>query len=262
MEEFLFGRQTAQQAAESLTRAVVDATTPFDADDRMRALWSFINMTAVGIPGKQDQVIQLLRTTRALPPLKVPKEGYGTGWIFLEDDEAWSQLPNWANDWADSINHFENCFFDSYPGQSQEQCIADWNAAVSYSARLSNTGDTELVGDWFFLLRSLASVVRVLDVEPVQYSENIKRELEPAAQIFIHAAAPVLERSKAGDRLIAIAFHVEKPDFAWNGDLYELSLQRWAHWKDRWAILKNRGQLNQKERELVDSALDAMNRVE
>ncbi|KAF4465475.1 hypothetical protein FALBO_7683 [Fusarium albosuccineum] len=262
MEEFLFGRQTAQKAAESLTRAVVDASTPFDTDDRMRALWSFINMTAVGIPGKQDQVVQLLRTIRALPPLKVPKEGYGTGWIFLENDEAWSELPNWANDWADSINHFENCFFDGYLGQSQEQCISDWNAAVSYSARLSNTGDTELVGDWFFLLRSLACVVRVLDVEPGQHCENIKRELEPAAQVFIHAAASVLERSKAEDKLIAIALHIEKPDLTWNGDLYKLSLERWAHWKDRWAALKDRGELNQKEREFVNLALDAMNVVE
>lgn len=134
---------------------------------------------------------------------------------------------------------------------------------MSYSAQLSNTGDPVLIGDWFFLLRSLASVVRVLDVRSAQGLEiPNKLETVPAAHIFIHAATSVLERSEAGDRVETLALHVKEPELAWRGDLYKLSRERWTHWKKRWSAMKDSDQLEQNERKLASLALDAMKRVE
>lgn len=83
MAAYLSGRQTAQQAAQSLTHIVVDATSLYVMDSRMRALWTFINRTAIALLNNQGQLIQLLGQIRTCRPSRFPKramESTGLTW--------------------------------------------------------------------------------------------------------------------------------------------------------------------------------------
>ena len=62
-----------------------------------------MNSTAAEVPGAQPTIISILQTIKNLAKVDEPK-GEGEGIINLDDGYIWSELTDWANDWADSYN--------------------------------------------------------------------------------------------------------------------------------------------------------------
>ena len=93
-------------AARRLTTYPVSALTPLEMQQRIAGLWTLLNDTAVGVPAAQPTIISILRTIKTFPKVDEPT-GEGEGIINLDDGHIWSELTDWANDWADNYNRME-----------------------------------------------------------------------------------------------------------------------------------------------------------
>ncbi|KAH8649216.1 hypothetical protein BX600DRAFT_554753 [Xylariales sp. PMI_506] len=269
MEAYLARGRPAHDAAEAITVRIATAPDPFTMDQALGGLWWFINKTAIAIPSKQPEIITLLTAIQKLPDLQVP-HGRGEGYVEIEGEQPWVTLPgDFGNEWGDSISHYENQFTATVPIQStREQARVEWIAAMAYSARLSATGDEALAGEWFFLRRSCASAVRVLDYPPDAYAD-FAREISAAANLFLHGgAAAIYARSRLRDPIegyLGLSFNDPKQDGedSWKGrELWKgaagLSPERWQHWKARWEDIGGLDWLSEEHRRIAAEVVGAM----
>ncbi|KAI1399768.1 hypothetical protein F4819DRAFT_463745 [Hypoxylon fuscum] len=249
LQAFLSGNLPANQAAQLLARRSAQPSSTLTRKLRMSMLWSFINNTAVALPSTQSLVIDLIQAIRKSKP-----EGERAGVRNSEDN--WSTLGTWLNKWGDSINNYESGYLWPESENGAEAIL--WPRVAAYSARLVATRDP-VIGDSFFILRCCPSIVRALDTDQALQYEQYRPDIIAAAQLFILSPRELLERSQAEDSIEWLAGDHIKGNVLWPGDITQLSVERWKHWKTRWQTIIESETLEGGTKKLASKSLNGMN---
>lgn len=133
-----------------------------------------------------------------------------------------------------------------------------WPRVAAYSARLVATRDP-VIGDSFFILRCCPSIVRALDTDQALQYEQYRPDIIAAAQLFILSPRELLERSQAEDSIEWLAGDHIKGNVLWPGDITQLSVERWKHWKTRWQTIIESETLEGGTKKLASKSLNGMN---
>ncbi|CAI6341987.1 unnamed protein product [Periconia digitata] len=241
---------TSQEAAKTLTTYPDKSSTPVELLQRMGALWTLLNDTAVLLPSAQGCIISILFEIKQLPRVDVPR---GEGEEYMDFDEGfyWKELTGWANNWADNSNSWGARFLiEKSTGEERKKRRQRWVNACEYTARLTATNDRALSSYGADLERATHAISTALESDT---GDQWKENLEAAAVLFIHAGQELYRRCAEGET----EGMLEGKGELWNGGK-GFSLVRWRFWLERWTALTHEDNLSEENRKVAQSALNVM----
>lgn len=250
MKDYLHQKETAAEAAEAITRPVVNADNP--REDLAR-LWAFLMDCLVELPAKHTEpLIELLKEIENLPEpdFKVIDESK------RPSEKLWRGLTGFGHLWADSYQSGSwRKAAATVSGAARDALRDEHSRKAEIEARLVKAGVGGIPIDWGYevVADALESSNALLDFE-----------VPAAAQWLIICGQRFRKGVEGGEESWGLKPHVTASSTTPSRDLWKassdqaMSVDRWFAWERRLRVLQGGQEV---VKDAATTAIDVMGKV-
>lgn len=251
------------EAARLITKPTVSSEDP-GAD--LQDLWALLQDALIELPNSQQKIVHLLSIIRSLPEFDLDSHGKKrSGLPRSPSCSLWHDLPSFANDWYDS-NWW--CYQNEWRAKPDLYSSHDKIVRISNLARAEALfAQTDILGQRVKYeglsclcdtLEDSNAVIRIEIHAVKEWLVNARDLVHDMSQIP-HEHRLLYSNNDIRNKIAKNEMHVDIKD---KRDLWQgsggTSLERWNFWKKRLQELRGDADLDERTREAVREALDAI----